>query len=117
MSVFRFLCKSQGACCPAEYVKQTRREPPQQLADFLGVHVRTVNAWRLKVRRGKTSCERKPNCPYRLNAEPLILPRQRRTPQPLRLDSVPASQSAQPQGLAESPDAHGKTCSVAKEES
>jgi hypothetical protein len=108
MSVFRFLAKSQGACCPAEYVKQTRREPPQQLADFLGVHVRTVNAWRLKVKRGKTSCERKPNCPYRLNAEPLILPRQRRTPQPIRLDSVPASQSDQPQGLAELPDVHGK---------
>lgn len=87
MSVFRFLCKSQGACCPFEYIKQSRREPPQQLADFLGVHVRTVNAWRLRVRRGKTACERQPNCPHRLNAEPLILPRQRRSPRPLPLSS------------------------------
>jgi len=80
--VFRFLVKSIGVCCPHEYIRQTRREPAQSLADYLGLHVRTIRQWRLEDKKGRIKCERCPNCPNRPDAVPIELPRQRRRPKP-----------------------------------
>jgi hypothetical protein len=86
-SVFRFLVKSLKVCCPAEYIRLTRTEHAQSLADFLGVHKRTIYSWRLAVKRGKAKCEHCPNCPRRPDAIPIALPRQRRKHQPPKTDS------------------------------
>lgn len=77
-NVFRFIVRTQGVCCPVEYVRLTRKEDANELADFLGVHVRTIRQWRRKRQKKLISCERSNNCPHRLNAEPIVLPRQRR---------------------------------------
>lgn len=78
-SVFRFIVKSLGVCCPAEYIRLTRKEPSKGLAAFLGVHVRTIRYWRFRVQHKKVGCERCPNCPRRPDASPILLPPQRKT--------------------------------------
>lgn len=78
-SVFRFIVKSLGVCCPAEYIRLTRKEPSKSLSAFLGVHVRTIRYWRFRVQHKKVGCEHCPNCPRRPDALPIVLPPQRKT--------------------------------------
>jgi hypothetical protein len=79
-SMFRDLVKYLKVCCPAEYIRLTRKEPSASLAEFLGVHVRTVRYWRRNVAKGRIKCESCSNCPRRPDAVPIELPRQRKRP-------------------------------------
>lgn len=114
--VFRGLSKLQGACCPAEYIRQTRLEPSQSLADFLGVSVRTIRYWRLRTAKGKVKCEKRPNCPRRLAAIPLQIPRQRRSLQRLIPDSEHFVEQSHAQVSSPPSDARDKHRCTEKEE-
>lgn len=80
-SVFRFLVKSMNVCCPAEYIRLTRRILPQRLADYLGIHVRTLRSWRRRVESGKEQCKRSHNCAKLCPDRPdvVVIPRRRRS--------------------------------------
>jgi hypothetical protein len=98
-SPFRFVAESQGACCPAEFLRQTRRETSADLAAFLGFSPRTIRYWRKRYKDGKVKCEKRSNCPRRLNAEPLELERQRRKIIPIQsLPQHPQSSSEHSEG-------------------
>jgi hypothetical protein len=75
---FRFIVRALEICCPYEYLRQTRREASQDLADYLGFDVRTIRYWRLRYRNGIVACERCSDCVKRPDAVPIILPRQRK---------------------------------------
>jgi len=77
-SAFRFIVKCQKVCCPYEYLRQTRRESSQNLADFLGFSVRTIRYWRLRYKKELVKCERMSDCPNRPDAKPILLQRQRK---------------------------------------
>lgn len=102
-NVFRFCVKSLGVCCPAEYIRLTRRILPHDLAAHLGVSVRTISFWRLKLKRGKIGCEHHHSCPRRPDAQPISLPPQRRIPRRPPAVAVPVSEQS-PSPASSPPD-------------
>jgi hypothetical protein len=99
-SLFKSTIKSLGVCCPAEYLHLTRTQRTEDIAEYLGFHIRTIAYWRRRWRLNKVKCEKCSQCLRRSDAIPLELPRQKKR-QPLLIDSVHLQKQSQVPSPAE----------------
>jgi hypothetical protein len=56
------LAEYTGACCVRKLLHDNKDKSPQELADRLGVTVRSIYYWRERARKGTCKCKNLPNC-------------------------------------------------------